>query len=96
MIQSLKWVSSTEVRVEWSQPPGGVNVTGYVVLYYDGSVTRNQTVPVNDTSTIITVVPYAVSYNMSVMALSADSYLPGRSIWKVIPLCELHCILLVL
>ena len=93
MIQSLKWVSSTEVRVEWSQPPGGVNVTGYVVLYYDGSVTRNQTVPVNDTST---VVPYAVSYNMSVMALSADSYLPGRSIWKVIPLCELHCILLVL
>ena len=53
MIQSLKWVSPTEVRVEWSQPPGGVNVTGHVVLYYDGSVTRNQTVPVNDTSTII-------------------------------------------
>ena len=71
-------------------------MTGHVVLYYDGSVIRNQTVPVNDTSTIITVVPYAVSYNMSVMALSADSYLPGRSIWKGIPLCEHYCILLVL
>ena len=70
VIESLKRVSPTEVRVEWSQPPGGVNVTGYVVLYYDGSVTRNQTVPGTDSSTIVTVVPHIVSYSISVMALS--------------------------
>ena len=81
VIESLKRVSPTEVRVEWSQPPGGVNVTGYVVLYYDGSVTRNQTVPGTDSSTI-------VSYSISVMALSEESYLSGRSAWNNISLCE--------
>ena len=88
VIQSLERVSPTEVRVEWSQPPGGVNVTGYVVLYYDGSVTRNQTVPGTDSSTIVTVVPHIVSYSMSVMSLSEESYLSGRSAWKNISLCE--------
>ena len=88
VIESLKRVSPTEVRVEWSQPPGGVNVTGYVVLYYDGSVTRNQTVPGTDSSTIVTVVPHIVSYSISVMALSEESYLSGRSAWKNISLCE--------
>ena len=64
-------------------------MTGYVVLYYDGSVTRNQAVPGTDSSTIITVVPHIVSYSISVMSLSEESYhLPGRSSWKNISLCE--------
>ena len=63
-------------------------MTGYVVLYYDGSVTRNQTVPGTDSSTIITVIPHIVSYSISVMSLSEESYLPGRSAWKNISLCE--------
>ena len=84
-IQSLERVSPTEVRVEWSQPPGEVNVTDYVD---DGSVTRNQTVPGTDSSTIVTVVPHIVSYSISVMSLSEESYLPGRSAWKNISLCE--------
>ena len=97
MIQSLERVSPTEVRVEWSQPPGEVNVTDYVVLYYDGSVTRNQTVPGTDSSTIVTVVPHIVSYSISVMTLSEESYLPGRSAWKNISLCEccLHILMCV-
>ena len=88
VIQSLERVSPTEVRVEWSQPPGGVNVTDYVVLYYDGSVTRNQTVPGTDSSTFVTVVPHVFSYSISVMSLSEESYLSGRSAWKNISLCE--------
>ena len=83
---SLERESPTEVRVEWSQPPGGANVTGYVVLYYDGSVTRNQTAPATATSAIITVVPHTLNYTISVMALS-DS-VTGRSAWKTIELCK--------
>ena len=60
-------------------------MTGYVVLYYDGSVTRNQTVPGTDSSTIVAVVPHIVSYSISVMSLSEESYLSGR---KNISLCE--------
>ena len=64
-------------------------MTGYVVLYYDGSVTRNQTLPGTDSSTIVTVVPHIVSYSISVMSLSEESYhLPGRSPWKNLSLCE--------
>ena len=63
-------------------------MTGYVVLYYDGGVTRNQTVPGTDSSTIVTVIPHVFSYSMSVMALTEESYLSGRSAWKNISLCE--------
>ena len=89
IIESLKRVFPTEVRVEWSQPLGGANVTGYVVLYYDGSVTRNQTAPATATSAIITVLPHTLNYTISVMALSDEPFhLPGRSDWKIIELCE--------
>ena len=75
--------------MEWSQPPGGANVTGYVVLYYDGSVTRNQTAPATATSAIITVVPHTLNYTISVMALSDKPFhLPATSAWKTIELCE--------
>ena len=63
-------------------------MTGYVVLYYDGSVTRNRTVPETDSYTIVAVVPHIVSYSISVMSLSEESYLSGRSAWKNISLCE--------
>ena len=89
IIESLERVSPTEVRVEWSQPPGGTNVTGYVVLYYDGSVTRNQTAPATATSAIITVAPHTLNYTILVIALSDEPlHLPGRSDWKTIELCE--------
>ena len=42
MIQSIERVSPTEVRVEWSQPPGGVNVTDYVVLYSDAIAMKTE------------------------------------------------------
>ena len=75
--------------MEWSQPPGEANVTGYVVLYYDGSVTRNQTAPATATSAIITVLPHTLNYTISVMALLDEPlHLPGRSAWKIIELCE--------
>ena len=46
-------VSPTGVRVEWSQPPGGAAVTGYVVFFYDGSVTRNKSIPSTSTEIIV-------------------------------------------
>ena len=64
-------------------------MTGYVVLYYDGSVTRNQTAPATATSAIITVVPHTLNYTISVIALSNKSDVPGRSAWEVIYLCKL-------
>ena len=72
-------------------------MTDYVVFYYDGSVTRNQTALANDSSTIITVVPHIVSYSISVMSLSERPYLSGRSAWKNISLCEccLHILMYV-
>ena len=70
-------------------------MTGYVVLYYDGSVTRNQSVLANDSSTTITVVPHIVSYSISVVSLSEESH--HRSAWKNISLCEccLHILMYV-
>ena len=67
MIESLERVSPTVVRVEWSQPPGGAAITGYVVFYYDGSVTRNKSI--SSTSTEITVSSATLIYVISVMAL---------------------------
>ena len=64
-------------------------MTGYVVLYYDGSVTRNQTAPATATSAIITVDPHTLNYTISVMALSNQPFhLPGRSACEVIYLCK--------
>ena len=66
-------------------------MTGYVVLYYDGSVTRNQTAPATATIAIITVDPHTLKHTLSVMALSDEPFhLPGRSVWKIIELCELN------
>ena len=73
VIESLERVSPTGVRVEWSQPPGGAAVTGYVVFYYDGSVTRNKSIP--STSTEITVSSATLIYVISVMALSEEPFL---------------------
>ena len=91
MIESLERISVTGVRVEWSQPPGGATVTGYVVFYNDGSVTRNQTAPATATSAIITGLSNTVSYTISVMALSEQpDILPGRGHWKTITLGNHH------
>ena len=66
-------------------------MTGYVVSYYDGSLTRNQNVPANVTSATITGLNNTVSNFISVMALSEQPYLPGRSTWKNITLCTSYC-----
>ena len=86
MIESLERVSPTVVRVEWSQPPGGAAITGYVVFYYDGSVTRNKSIP--STSTEITVSSTTFIYVISVMALSEEPFFPRRSAWETITLCK--------
>ena len=86
VIESLKRVSPTEVIVEWSQPPGGATVTGYVVFYYDGSVTRNKRVP--PTSTEVTVSSATAIYVISVMALSEEPFLPQRVAWETVTLCK--------
>ena len=91
VIESLERVSPTSVRVEWSQPPGGANVTGYVISYYDGSLTRNLNVSATVTSATITGLSNTVSNFISVMALSEQPYLPGRSTWENIPLCKSYC-----
>ena len=86
MIGSLERVSPTEVIVEWSQPPGGATVTGYVVFYYDGSVTRNKRVP--PTSTEVTVSSATAIHVISVMALSEEPFLPQRVAWETVTLCK--------
>jgi hypothetical protein len=88
VIESLERVSLTVVRVEWSQPPGGAAVTGYVLFYYDGSVTRNKSV--SSTSTEITVSSATLIYVISVMALSEEPFLPRRSAWETITLCKCY------
>ena len=76
VIESVERVSPTNVIVEWSQPPGGATVTGYVVFYCDGSVTRNKRVP--PTSTEVTVSSATAIHVISVMALSEEPFLPRR------------------
>ena len=88
ILKPLERVSPTDVIVEWSQPPGGATVTGYVVFYYDGSVTRNVSLPSNATSANIMVLPDINTYVISVMALAEQPFHPGRSKWKNITLCK--------
>ena len=86
VIESLERVSPTELIVEWSQPPGGATVTGYVVFYYDGSVTRNKTVP--PTSTEVTVSSATAIHIISVMTLSEEPFLHRRVAWETVTLCK--------
>ena len=44
VITSLEPISSSSVRVEWSQPSGGATVTGYVIHYSDGDTDRTESV----------------------------------------------------
>ena len=87
VIKPLERVSNTGMRVEWSQPPGGVAVTSYEVFYDDGSVIKNLTVLPTVTSANITGLCITVRYGISVMALSGPPYLPGRSSWENLTLC---------
>ena len=66
-------------------------MTGYVVSYYDGSLIRNQTEPATATSATISGLNNTISNFISVMALSVQPYLPGRSTWKNITLCKSCC-----
>ena len=66
-------------------------MTGYVISYYDGSLTRNLNVSATVTSATITGLINTVSNFISVMALSEQPYLPGRSAWENIPLCKSYC-----
>ena len=75
---SLVQVSSTVVRVEWSQPSGGASVTGYVVHYSDGSTDRSMSVAASSTSADITgLVNDGRIYSISVEATSEQ--LSGES-----------------
>ena len=69
-ITSLEQISTTAVRVEWSQPSGGATVTGYVVHYSDGDTDRNGSVAASSTSYNITDLSWCVTYTISVEATS--------------------------
>ena len=76
IIVSLVRVSSTVVRVEWSQPSGGASVTGYVIHYSDGSTDRSMAA--SSTSADITgLVSDGRTYSISVEATSEQ--LSGES-----------------
>ena len=77
VITSLEPISSSSVRVEWSQPSGGATVTGYVVHYSDGDTDRNESVPASSTSSLITGLTINITYNFSVEATS--EHLSGES-----------------
>ena len=73
-ITSLEQTSSTTVRVEWSQPPGGAEVTGYVVHYISGGSIRSEAVSSSSTSTTISGLTVGHTYTISVEALSQHLY----------------------
>ena len=70
VITSLESISSSSVRVEWSQPLGGATVTGYVVHYSDGDTDRIESVHASSTSSLITGLTINITYTISVEATS--------------------------
>ena len=84
-IVSLEQVSATTVRVEWSQPPGGASVTGYVLHYSDGS-TDEGSMSTSFTSADITGLTNGRTYSISVEATTLQ--LSGESTTQPITLCE--------
>ena len=77
VITSLESISSSSVRVEWSQPSRGATVTGYVVHYSDGDTDRNESVAASSTSSLITGLSIYITYTISVEATS--EHLSGES-----------------
>ena len=79
IIISLVSLVSATVRVEWSQPPGGASVTGYVVHYSDGSTdVGSMSAAASSTSADITgLVSDGRTYSISVEATSEQ--LSGES-----------------
>ena len=73
-ITSLEQTSSTTVRVEWRQPPGGAEVTGYVVYYINGGSIRSRVEPSSSTSTTISGLTIGRNYTISVEALPQHLY----------------------
>ena len=64
-------------------------MTGYVISYYaDGNLTGSQNVSANVTSVAMTGLDNSVNNSISVMALSEQPYLPGRSARKNILSCK--------
>ena len=77
--------SATVVRVKWSQPPGGANVTGYKVLYAGVDTEGSEKLPANVTS-------FDINTNKTVylvLVLALSEYLPGRFVWKNMTACKL-------
>ena len=77
MITSVKQISVSVVRVEWSQPSGGATVTGYVVHYSDGDSDWTESVAASSTSYNITDLTLGHTYTISVEATS--EHLSGES-----------------
>ena len=74
---SVKQLSSSAVRVEWSQPAGGATVTGYVLHYSDAITKRSNNVNISTTSSDITNLTNGATYMMTVEATS--EHLSGES-----------------
>ena len=85
-ITSLEQTSSTTVRVEWRQPPGGADVTSYVV-HYDGGRVGSKVEPSSSTSTSFTI---GHTYTISVEALSQQ--LSGVSEDRTVTIGEEICL----
>ena len=81
-------VSSTTVRVEWSQRSGGASVTGYSVHYNSNNGVTNSVsgLPSTSTSHDITGLTSGGTYYISVEATT--QHLSGESGTMTIILCE--------
>ena len=87
--------SATSVIVEWSQPPGGATVTGYVVHYSHGESNMTERVPASFTSHSITNLTRCSNYTFTVEAtsenisgISRTFVLLGECMVLLIPLCN--------
>ena len=85
-ITSLKQLSPTAVRVQWSQPSGGATVTGYVVHYSDSGTERSKNVTASGTSSDITNLTDGPTYMITVEVTS--KHLSGESDDKTITLSK--------
>ena len=77
IIVSLVQVSSTVVRVKWSQPSGGASVTGYVIHYSDGSSSSSSVAASSTSADITGLINDGRTYSISVEATSI--HLSGES-----------------
>ena len=85
IITSLKQISPTSVRVNWTNA-SEVATTGYIVHYSDGTTNKTKGISASSTSTDIIGLTIGATYTISVEATS--QHLSGESETMIILLCK--------